>query len=245
MQPAGARAWTVNADLAGIGDEDHRRAGVGSDLLQLRDLLIDDGIQLLCFFLLAEDIAELGDVAFDAVDKFLGIDRHVDGGRDLRNVRIFRPRTAADDDEIGFRRIDSLVVGFEQRADLQIFAVGIFLQVGRQVGADDACWLDAERIEIVERGNIENQNLLRRRLQHGLALRVLDRHFLSARSHRAKAEGRCRQQSNGEGEVDGHLYVPCNMVLNRRKCSRRVNLMFAISFIGKVCGNQKYVLERF
>lgn len=84
------------------------------------------------------------------------VNMHVDGGRDLRNVGIFRPRTAADDDEVRLGRIDRLVIGLEQRSNLEIFAVGIFLQIGGQVGTDDTGGLDTECIEIVERGNIQN-----------------------------------------------------------------------------------------
>jgi hypothetical protein len=188
VQPADAAVGPIGADLAGIGHQDQRGAGIGGARLQRLDLAVEGGDQLGRLFLAVEDFAQCRDIRLQAFSERLAVDRKIDGRGDFGNLAELGARAAADDHQIGLRRVDGLIVRLEQRPDLGVVAGRVFRQIGRQVRSGHARRLDAKGVDDVERVDVEHQHLFRGLLKRHLALRVLYR-------QRLRRHGRKRQHA--------------------------------------------------
>jgi hypothetical protein len=157
-----ARALAEGTELT-TRDREHEGCAVGRALDRL-DLLLDRGRELLDLGLEAVDLTELR----GALEARGGVERaavgagQVDGRRDLGQLVVLARAARGRDDQVGLELGDGLEVGLEERADLG--QVSVLRQVVGQTDVGDAHdrVAGADRVERVERRDVEGHDRLGR-----------------------------------------------------------------------------------
>ena len=204
VQHAEARARTVGAELAARGQQHQPLARVLRLAMQRGDGLLHGPDLGLGLVLQAVDGAQRADVAVDIGHLVLVADAQVQHGGEARQLLVLGLGAAAHDDEVGRQRLDGLVVGLEQAADACVFRIGIAGQQRRHLELGHSPHLAAQRLQRVQRRQLEHQHAHGLEGHLDLALGVRHGHGLADRCRLRMGHGQCQRQRDQHARALAH-----------------------------------------
>ena len=205
VQHAEARTRPIGTELAARGQQHQPLACVLRLAMQCGDGLLhalDLGLGLV---LQAVDGAQRADVAVDVGHLVLVADTEVQHGREARQLLVLGLGAAAHDDEIRRQRLDGFVVRLEQAADARIPCIGIAGQQRRHLELGHTPHLAAQRLQRVQRRQLEHQHAHGLEGHLDLALGMRHGHGLAGRGRLGMGHLRRQRQRDQHAQALAHL----------------------------------------